>query len=274
MIELDKNLEQNKSRHQLILYQGKHEWPSEAIFENAFLWFEFNAMKDKLIPLNQSLIDNFKKKEDAEIKEYQSKARNYEAFVTCEKCINYLNGISDISTYQKLKSSLSQTADYTKTVAEKSSIVKRERDLQNYYRQAFQEKDFKWWNAEIGNLIAQSKSSKNSREENMMFKRSLSFLSLMCYMASNSMLNQNQLPQAGMYIQLYEKVDPENSEVYYMQALLAAKQQNVQAILPALQKAVNAGFIDLDRLQKENLFNSVAEGDGYKKLIEEIKSQK
>ena len=107
-----------------------------------------------------------------------------------------------------------------------------------------------------------------------MLKRTLSFLSLLTYMASNSTLNQNQFAQAAMYLQVYEKVDPENSEVYYLQALLAAKQENWQAVIPRLQKAVEVGFIDLERLIKEEFFNSVKQSAEFGALVEKIKAMK
>jgi hypothetical protein len=272
MIELNKTLDFTNTKHQLILYKGKHAWPTAEVFENAFLWFQFNAMKDKLIPLNDSLLTDFKNKETSKIKALQAKGKVFEAYTDADKSGNFLFGLIDCSEILNLRTNLEKTTALKNIFIEKTQIEKREKELQNYYRQAMQEKDLNWWNSEVNNLNTQLKSKQNSEEEQLLFKRTLSFLSLLTYMTSNAALNQNQLQQAGAYLQLYEKVDPENSEVYYLQALLAAKTQNTAAIVPLLQKAVNAGFIDSERLQNEANFNSIKESADYKALLEKMKA--
>ena len=161
-----------------------------------------------------------------------------------------------------------------KTLQEKNNIEKREAELQNYYREALQGKDINWWNKEVDNLQTQLNSKQNSKEEYLLYKRTMSYLSLLAYMASNSALNGAQLPQAAMYLQLYQKVDSSNSEVYYLQASLLARQQNIIDAVAELNVAADYGFKDVDRIEKDPVMSLILHSPQYLDLVKKMKGEK
>lgn len=274
MLELNKQLDQTTVKHHLILFEGKHEWPSATVFENAFLWFEFSAMENKLIPLDTLLIQEFRTKQSTKIESLKRSGKIYETYVEAGRTIDFIGNLSDCANLISIRNALQKSTALISVFNEKAALAKRESEKQNYYRGALQQKDSRWWFTEIDKLAAQAKDSKNSHEEKLFYKRTLSFLSLLMYMAANSTLTQNQLPLAAQFLQLYEKVDPENSEVYYMQSMLAAKQQRPQLIFPLLQKAVKNGFLDSERLVKDELFKSLQTSTEFQQLLEQIKKGK
>ena len=52
-------LDAKKINHSLIEWKGKHEWPDSVVFEKAFYWCSFNAMRNKTIPVNKELVQNY-----------------------------------------------------------------------------------------------------------------------------------------------------------------------------------------------------------------------
>ncbi len=270
MIELNKTLDMTNTQHHLIIFQGKHEWPTPKVFEDAFFWFEFNAMKDKIIPLNIALLNTFRVKQEQKINSLKKQGNLYDAYMEADKGAHFLYSLIDCSWLLKERVSLENSNQLKKIFQEKLSIEKREKELQNYYRQAIQEKDYLWWKSEVERLTAETHSKQNSKEEVLLLKRTLSFLSLLSYMAANSTLNQNQLPQAGHYLKVYEKIDPNNQEVYYLQAVLSARLKMDSAVVPLLEKAVLNGFNDLERLEKEVDFQALRATASYTQLIGKI----
>lgn len=251
MIQLKKLLDMTNTKHQLILFNGKHEWPNAEVFEDAFIWFEFSAMKDKLIPINTELVKQYLSKEEAIVANLKQRKNYYDAYTEADKTGNFVFGLIDCSSILTTRTQLEGLLELKRIFLEKSSIEKRERELQNFYKQSLQQQEIAWWKSEIKSLQEQALNQNLAVEEQRMLKRSLSFLSLLFYMASNSTISQNQLEQAIGYLQLYEQVDPKNTEVYYLQARVAAKNRDAQSSIALLSKAVEMGFTDKLRIQNE-----------------------
>jgi dienelactone hydrolase len=269
MIELDRQLDLTNTNHQLILYEGKHAWPSSEIFEDAFLWFEFNAMRDKLIKSDLSFPNEYLNQEIQKIKDFESKQMFVAAYFEADKAARFLYGIVDCEPLLDARVRFEKMPQLRQHFTESPKVRIKEIELQNYYRTALQEKDFLWWKKEMDALINQSNSKGNTAEEQKLFRRCISYLGLLSYLSASTMLNQNQLPQAEHYLKIYEKIEPENPEVYYLKALHSAKQTRYAEVIQLLEKAVELGFSDWDRMQKEKDFIEADKSN----LLQKIKSK-
>ncbi len=270
MIQLKKLLDMTNTKHQLILFNGKHEWPKAEVFEDAFVWFEFSAMKDKLIPTNTELVKKYLTKEEAIVAKLKQSKNFYDAYTEADKTGNFVFGLIDCNSILTARTQLESTPELKRIFLEKNSIEKRESELQNFYRQAMQQHDVTWWKSEIKSLQEQARNQNLPVEEQRMLKRSLSFLSLLFYMASNSTINQNLLQQAIGYLQLYELVDPKNTEVYYLQARVAAKNKDAGTTISLLLKAIEMGFTDKMRIQNETDFSFLQNESAMQEMLTKI----
>ena len=61
IVDLENELAQTKLKHQLVIFDGRHDSPPKSVLEDGFTWFEFNAMKVRLIPQNDTMIFYFRK---------------------------------------------------------------------------------------------------------------------------------------------------------------------------------------------------------------------
>jgi hypothetical protein len=67
MRQINGTLDNWQLRHQLITFDGKHEWAPKESMQEAFMWFELNAMKDKLIPKIEDLIKQVKDEHETKL---------------------------------------------------------------------------------------------------------------------------------------------------------------------------------------------------------------
>jgi len=265
MKNLDKNLDGTAMRHTLIIFNGKHEWSSKEIFQLAFEWIQLNEMKDKMIAVNTALVNEITQSYQKQIKETISKGKKYEAVLLYKQMLSFLDGITDVSANKKSMDSLANLDDVKKMIEFKTNMEKHELEIQQNYAQQFTSKDLIWWTNEVNQLNAKAKS--NDPEVAQMNKRILGYLSLVCYSYSNSSLNSNHLDQADKFIKLYELIDPPNSEHSYMSAMLFAKRNEKDKVIPALKEAVKLGFDDNNRLQNDPVFNSIKNNKDFTDLV-------
>ena len=272
MIGLIASMDKSPIRHELILFNGKHEWaPAESV-EDAFVWLEINAMKDGLISKNDSLIKNFVVKNENALKGFETRKDIYNEQFQCSKIVNYLDGLADVSLYKKKVEELNNSDEFKKITAKKADQAKEELSLQENYKKSFVLKDFAWWTGEIKKL---QQTSKNKSDEGkaQMNKRVLSYLSLLAYMNAKSAFEAKQYELEETFLTIYQMVDPENSEHQYMFAdLYAIKKDNTKA-LSSLKNAVKLGFNDLARMEADPALSPLKSSPEYNKLLQEVKSK-
>ena len=273
MAELDSSMNRSPLRHQLIIFNGKHEWAPADVAENAFVWCEVNAMKDGFISKNDSLLKNFLTKSTEEMKKLSDKKRAFNEYLLCKKMVNMLEGLADVSQFKKRADELRKSAELKIEIEKKEKLAKEEMIQQENYRNNIVLKDLTWWKSEIQKMRVQT-NYHSDEERAMMTKRVLNYLSLAVYMNVTSAIQSRQTEQAASLLELYALVDPENSEHQYLFAeLYAGKKENAKA-LASLKNAVRLGFNDLARMQSDSALAVLKNSPDYKKLIEQLESKK
>jgi dienelactone hydrolase len=268
MINLSASMDQSPIRHQLIVFNGKHEWAPPSVAEEAFIWMEFNAMKDGLIPGNDTLINTYLAKCKDSISVLEKRNKVYERSLLLKKMDHYFKGLSDVSPYVK-ENEKKDSVQLQKVIAAKAAFSKEEMTRQEDYWKNFTLKNFQWWTAEVKKIVQQSKNKADS-ERAIMNKRLLNYLSLAAYMNATSALDSKQYGLAEKYLAIYEMVDPENSEHQYLFARLYAIQKNTGKAEKALRNCFQLGFDDVARIQSDSVLRSF----DWQKMATESKEKK
>jgi hypothetical protein len=136
--------------------------------------------------------------------------------------------------------------------------------------EAVQSNDANWWKKNIAALNSKIKSSPEN--EALIYKRILSFLSLMMYMQTTQFMKQNNTAAADYFSKLYLLVDPTNSEAHYLAAELSAIQGNPEDAIKSLSSAIKNGYEDKARLEQDNNFRNIRASAAFQKVAAEIKS--
>ncbi len=273
MTQLDKDLQTNGFTHYLLIFDGKHEWPKSEVIPDIFYWLEFCSYRNKLSPINEKVISDFETKNQKEMDNCKSKNNAFGEYKLLQKIIGYLNNVKDIEKY---KSRLNELEKSTKVQNELKLVeidAQKEQSLQNYYIDALNKNDIIWWEKEvkkINNLITQN----NNNRQGFMYQRVLSYLSMAGYSFSNNILQSGQLDQAQHYISIYAIIDPENTNPQYFQAVLYSMKSDTAQVFKSLEKVIDLGFNDLNKMQNDVNFTKFQSMPEWIKLMDKISKVK
>jgi hypothetical protein len=260
----------HKVKHTVLTFDGKHEWPKAEVMEEGFLWMLYNDMRKKLTAVNDTLVASNLKPTLEKLKDYQLKKDVYQSYLLCTRTINFYDGLADLSYCYEVYTNLKTNTEVDKQLKLEEISWQKEATLKQFYTQAFQEHDYRWWQQEITDLNKKIKSEKD-KSLVLIYKRTLGFLSLAAYMQTTSALNQNALPAAELFSKIYVLVDPTNSEAYYLTAFLNAIKGNAPEVNRNINEAQKNGFKDINRLQNDTVFNRYRSDEEFIKAVQKMK---
>jgi hypothetical protein len=269
MKKQDEGFSNYSLHHELLTFEGKHEWAPVELLNEAITGLELEAMKKHVMPLKNKVADDFIIRSETKAMLLEKSGKKFELRNHYRKMIGFLEGLRDVSVYKKKKDDLEKSVPYQQEVKAKKEAEEKEAVLKNQYVQLLSEKDEVWWSSEINSINQRIKDGKD-KEEVLVQKRILNYLSLASYMYSNNAMNQNNSDAAIHFLNLYKIIDPSNSEHSYMLAEVYAKKGISDKSFSYLHDAVKLGFTDLPRLQADENFISLKTFPEFNEVIKEI----
>ncbi len=267
---LDRSLEGSGIRHFLRVFDGKHDWPPEEIMEEAFLFFQFEAMRKQQLKIDKKLIKRFAEQNNDSVKK-ASDSRDWLGLAFwLNRAVVYLAGIDDVEKEKGMLVKLKHNPQYQKHLQEELQLEKVEHEQQQSLVRAMENRGKAWWVNEINNLLAASENGKN-KDDQLMNTRLLNYLSLVSYMYATQALRNNDTVEADKYLTIYEMVDPENPEVYYLKAVRFAKLKKNNEALDELQKAAAHGFHEYIRMANDKNFAGLKEDAAFQEILGKIR---
>lgn len=257
---------ENKRPHELLVFDGKHEWAPLSIMEDALLMagsYDFasngvksdTAMTNTIARLILQQADSIRK-------------------TSCLLSYNLLQSGNTIlqngAPNEELQKALTTLSTNSCLAADRKGWLKaegKETNLQQELSNALLEKDSTWWQANAASYF----ETKLQGPEKFMRERLRGYMSLMCYSYCNQAFHINNTHAAEKLTKLYSIIDPENSEWAYMRAILYVKIGLANYILPSLEKAVELGFNDRERLLSDPNFESMRADPAFVELVAKIK---
>lgn len=248
MEELETMFKNSDIEHIFIPFNGRHEWCTVETMEMAFTWLQLKAMKQMLIPKNDSLINAYETTAMATLDELLKATKEEDAYTLADQIINFTSGLSTNDKLKTIYVQLEHSETLKKALARREELNKAEKMLKDQYLNALAINDAAWWKAEVLRL---KDPKKYPADQVVMNKRILSFMSLACFMNISQMLRSGQLNEVEHYISIYKAVDPENPEAPYLQATLFHSQNKTDKALAELKSAAKLGFKEYDRFLKD-----------------------
>lgn len=257
-------------KHNVITFDGKHEWPPKETMEEAFLWLELNNMRKNPSAKNDSLITKNITEETKKLEAFNKSKKEYEAYEVCRKVLNYYEGLADLKIFFDNYKKLQSSSIVDKQLRANEASWNREEKMKEEYMHNLEVHDFTWWQKEVASLNQQIKAGKNSQDAQIK-KRLLGYLSLVCYMQTNGALKENNLRAAEYFDNMYVLVDPTNSEAHYFQAEIKAKQGDNANAIKALDEAVKNGFAEKARMENDSAFAGMKNEAEFVKVVGKVK---
>jgi len=271
LVALNNELDRTQTKHRIIFFDGKHEWSPENIMNIAFEGLQFDAMREKLIPQDNSFISNYIAKSKTTINNFLNSNDLIKAERECKLSINLLNGLtSEVNWFKEKDASLLNNSAYKKQWQARQNLLSTEQNMKDAYTQQFQNGDINYWTKTINDLQAKANVQ---TAEGAMYQRLVAYLSLAFYSISNQLITSNQNNEAKYFVELYKMDDPTNSEAWYFSALLNARRNDAKATENDLLKAVENGFNDKTRMEQQPEFQHVANEIDFAKIEREMKHE-
>ena len=104
-----------------------------------------------------------------------------------------------------------------------------------------------------------------------MYRRILSYASLVAYSYSSRALASQQSDAAGKYLQIYSLVDPGNPDCSYFKACYYAQKHDHYNTIKFLNEAIDKGFSDAEKIKSEPSFSSLQYDNQFVKAANRIK---
>ena len=247
--------------------------PTLKDFEKVFFAFETFAIRDHLhlATTSKTLIEKINSTFEKEYSNHMSKGQYLSAAGDEESLVKDLEGIEDNMMGVKQRYTLLQSDKrYQKALADDKSLFAEEQQRTQLFMQAFGKMDTTWWQQQMNDLYKEVKTNPSAPKSDMLVRITGS-LSLGCYMNLNKTIAGGN-NETNRYISVvYRAVDPDNSEAWYLAAVIAARDTYNDQALSYLKKAVEKGFTDKDRMISDPAFTSIHSSVAFTQLVTQIK---
>ena len=270
MEQLDAALEQNGFSHQLVTFNGEHDWPPVAKMQSAILWMQVSAMKENLQPENDTLVTALKNDYSRYIADAASSGDLTREQELLNGVVRVLNGLQEVSSFQKQLSDLVAGDVYKKAIATHMQLQQAESQFQQELVKQFTTQDEKWWKKEIA-VLNQSIHTAKTKQEGQMYQRTINYLGLVGYMNSSHAINTGDLANATTYLDIFKMADPHNPDCGYLSATYFMKKGNTQQAIASLNEAASFGFSDVAQLTTDPAFSTLHEDAGFKNVVGRVR---
>ena len=260
LISINNDLDKSRTRHYMIIFDGKHEWAPVNSMDIAWAGLQFDAMRMGLLPGDHGFISRYILKSKQRLDLYVKTDQLIKAGREYKLSIRMLDGLGsgsndEVGWFRRRADSLAGDARYRKQEQAEERLLEKEQNIKAEYMQHFQQGELSYWVRTIDELKVRGNERNDERG---MYQRLLAYLSLAFYSISNHLINGNANSEARHFTDLYKMADPGNSEAWYFSAILDAREGHVSAAEGDLLKAVENGFRDGTRLRQQPEFRELS----------------
>ncbi|HVU54147.1 MAG TPA: hypothetical protein VHD83_03790 [Puia sp.] len=271
LVAIDADLDKTRTRHRIIIFDGKHEWAPETTMNIAFMGLQLDAMRAGAIPKDNAFINRSITRSKTRLDTYTKTNQLLKAGQECRLAINLFDGLTpESSFFQQRSTALESNPQYQQQNHDQQMLLQQEQGRKAEFMQHFQQMDNAYWVNTINELKAKATAR---TAEGAMYQRLLAYLSLAFYSLSNHLINGNDNGVARFFVELYKMADPTNSEAWYFSAILHARARDVHATEADLLKAVGYGFRDKPRLLQQPEFKNQTTPINFYKIESRMQTQ-
>lgn len=270
LVAINNELAKTKARHRIIFFDGIHEWAPENTMGIAFAGLQFDAMREKLIAVNDVFINNYITQSKKRIIAFLKENHYLDAERESELSINMLDGLTnEVNWFIEKHASIQNNPIYKKQWQANENLFATEQNIKAVYEQQFQQGDMAYWEKTIKDVQLKAKAK---TAEGAMYQRLQAYLSLAFYSISNQFITAGKDDEAAYFVSLYKKADPTNSEAWYFSAILDSRSKNAKAAEEDLLEAVKNGFSDKSRLMQQPEFQNPSAHINLSKIESKMKN--
>lgn len=254
--------------HLFITTDNTHEWPPLDAMKDAFVFMMMRGMQKQTFVKNDTQVKSLFEAERKKGSVLEKQSNVYGACMHYQNMIATFKDLADVSFAEQKITAIEKSPAYNTYLEKKQTLDNQEPQFQQYYAEAMQSKDIAWWNNEIDKL-KKSADLKSDKLWSAYNSRMLGFLGIMCYSYSGKAVKAN-VAEASKFLSIYKTVEPDNTESYFLSAIYAANNSNVESAAQELKLALQKGFSDKQRLNEYPSLSAVIYRADIKAMLDTI----
>lgn len=244
-------------------WEGAHQWPPVEAMAQAWEWLDLRAMAYGSMNRDEAAIAAQKAALEGELKN----ARGIEKLKQLEKLLSWMRDLEATDEWSRELAELGKQMRNSSARKQEQALFQRESDLRRDYQFSLQTEDRSYWEREAPQL---HRFGNAQTAEGKMYKRILGYLSVLSYSYSTQYIQQNDLGNAEKHVQIYAWIDPPNAEHAVLKAKIAARRQQADPAMAALEEARILGFEDALRIQNDPDFSFLQNRPEFHQLLQAL----
>ena len=266
MKALNKAFDNENFNNKFISFNGTHDWPDSKVISEAVEYLEIIAIKRKIVPTNDNLVRSYTYKNAEIINDFIINGEDYKAYLLYKSFLQSLKGLYDISDYEKSYQVLLNSPKIKSGIELDKQISEKETLKQHFFIDLFKQSNFPDLKKEISILQGKTKNNTESHLEN----RLLNYTEMLCYIFTENLFKTSDFKNFNQLIETYELINSKNADKEYFKAAKYAIDGNEQEALKSLNKAVDFGFFDKEKLLNSVYFNNFKNTDEFLDVLTRI----
>ncbi len=250
---------------ELLVFDGKHEWPPVKMMENAMLMISLyqpgTAQSGDMNRMSDSLTANVLAQCDS--LSAISCLLEYNLLMSAENAEKNFSGSGAISERRK---NLNESSCVKNDEKKWDQVETEESDLQKVLQESILAHDTTWWRENANTYFETTKTG----PEKFMRQRLRGYTSLLCYTYCNQAFSMNNVHAAEKLVKVYSIVDPTNNEWAYLESAMYMRLNLTAEATTSMNKAVELGFQDRKRVEKDPVFAPVMNDPAFQQVLSKM----
>ena len=210
LINLDKELDEVKFSHALVLFNGSHDWPPVEVMEKGFIYHKFCDMRKNHIKKDDAMISSYIQAQEQVIEKDKQAGDELSLHGHLVNLIRFTDQLSTTDAYNRQLSEVEKSPAYVLQKKQFQAVLDKEIKEHEELNTNFFPKDTDWWKKKIAGYEKRITKGRDSADVRMC-RRLKSYLSLLSYMNYSRVVQTKDTSSANHALQIYELVDPENA---------------------------------------------------------------
>jgi len=268
---LNADLLDRKAKVRLITFGGGHLWPSSSVCRQAVQWLEIGTYRDGLQPSDATLIDSLYQQELKRGEALEASRQFFNAYLSYLDLKTDLEGLRDLSEVEKRIARLDGSNRLRSSLEEVQRLEKTERRyIKDFLKEFFREKPKKrldWWQDKLDSITKMEQKKKENQQYMLLVRRLREFIWRNGWERSWVASQAGEYAQAAYLAEIAALVREDSNPLFFhISRMYALSGQETEA-LENLQKAIDKGFNDVERIKAEPAFNSLHKNPQFQELI-------
>jgi dienelactone hydrolase len=274
LVQLGHNLDKVGAINRIREFPGPHQWAPVEVVNEAFEWFQLNAMRKVLIAKDDALITAQFDAAITKVKAAENSGDIYAAYRQYQKIIQDFNQLHDLSRIAGVGERLKKTKGFAEgRKREQDEIAEQERltgqimvalnssqDSPAERHTILASIDDKWQE------LKHAAEDPQGTSQNRVRRRARSQILAHLYEAGQSQIAKGNYSQGIINFELVSELSPKSAAPYYEQARAYCLSGDKKKTMRALKTAVERGFSEVEALD-DPAFDKMKNDDEFKKLL-------